>query len=400
MFLTREEEIMLEGKCGPAPALAMRLLVTLGQIFDAERMVAINSAQISGISYKNIGNAGLEFLENFADLGAQIRVRTNLNPAGMDLDKWKEFGITKSFAEKQLRIINAFRKMNIQSSCSCTPYLIGNRPRFGEHIAWAESSAVAYANSVLGARTNREGGPSALASAIIGKTPLYGYHLDGNRKPTHVVRVEIPVQGAFEYSMLGYIIGKKLGYGVPLVTGIHKKPALEELKAFSASAAAAGSIALYHIPRITPECQVVSKKNEASKETFFVEKSDFLQVIDTLSQTDIFDLVAIGCPHCNLSEISKLAKMVISKKLRRSVWAYTSREVYAAAESRGLVAIIEKAGGKVIKDTCMVVSPLEDMDIKAVATNSCKAAHYLPTTCKVRICLGSLDTCVKAALKQ
>jgi len=400
MFLTREEEMMLEGKCGRASALAMRLLVALGQIFDAERMVAINSAQISGISYKNIGNTGLEFLENFANLGAQICVRTNLNPAGMDLDKWKEFGISRSFAEKQLRIINAFRKMNIQSSCSCTPYLIGNRPRFGDHIAWAESSAVAYANSILGARTNREGGPSALASAIIGKTPLYGYHLDENRKPTYVVRVEIPVQGAFEYSILGYIVGKKLGYGVPLVTGIRKKPTFEELKAFSASIATVGSIALYHIPGITPECQVVSEKNEASKETFFVEKSDFQQVIDILYQVDTFDLVAIGCPHCTLSEISKLAKMVRGKKLRRSVWAYTSREVYAAAERRGLVTIIEKAGGKVVKDTCMVVSPLEDMDIKTVATNSCKAAHYLPTTCKVKIYLGSLDTCVEVALKQ
>jgi hypothetical protein len=399
VFLTHEEEMMLEGKCGPAAALAMKLLVALGQIFDAERMVAISSAQISGISYKNIGNAGLEFLENFANLGAQICVRTNLNPAGMDLDEWKEFGIRRSFAEKQLRIINAFRKMNIQSSCSCTPYLIGNKPRFGEHIAWAESSAVAYANSVLGARTNREGGPSALASAIIGKTPLYGYHLDENRKPTHVIRVEIPVQGAFEYSILGYIIGKKLGYGVPLVTGIHKKPTLEELKAFSASAATVGAIALYHIPGVTSECQLISEKNEAFKETLFIEKSDFQQVIDALSQTDTFDLAVIGCPHCSLSEISKLAKMVIGRKLRRSVWVYTSREVYAAAERRGFVAIIEKAGGKVIKDTCMVVSPLEDIGVKTIATNSCKAAHYLPATCKVKICLGSLETCVKAALE-
>ncbi|MBS7644090.1 aconitase X catalytic domain-containing protein [Candidatus Bathyarchaeota archaeon] len=400
MFLTQEEELILKGECGPAAALAMKLLMAIGQIYDAERMVVIKSAQISGVSYKNIGDAGLEFLENFANLGARVCVRTNLNPAGMDLDNWKDLGVSQSFAQKQFRIINAFRKMNIQSSCSCTPYLIGNKPGFGEHIAWAESSAIAYANSVLGARTNREGGPSALASAIIGKTPLYGYHLDENREPTCIVRVETPVQGTFEYSILGYVIGKKLGYGVPLIIGIHKKPKLEELKAFSASVATAGSIALFHIPKITPEYQVASEKREISKETFFVEKGDFKEVIDTLSQVDAFDLVVIGCPHCNLSEISKLAKMVIGKKLKRPVWVYTSREVYAAAERRGLVTIIEKSGGRVIKDTCMVVSPLEELGIKTVATNSCKAAHYLPTTCNVKIYLGSLETCVKAALKQ
>jgi predicted aconitase len=399
LFLTQEEEMILKGEHGPAAALAMKLLVALGQIYDAERMIAIKSAQISGVSYKNIGDAGLEFLENFANLGARICVRTNLNPAGMDLDNWKDLGISQSFAEKQFRIINAFRKMNIQSSCSCTPYLIGNKPRFGEHIAWAESSAVAYANSVLGARTNREGGPSALASAIIGKTPLYGYHLNENRNPTCVVRVEIPVQGAFEYSILGYVIGKKLGYGVPLITGIRKRPRLEELKAFSASVATAGSIALYHIPRITPEYRVTGEKREVFKETFSVEKSDFKEAIDALSQVDAFDLVVVGCPHCTLSEISKLAKMVIGKKLKRPIWAYTSREVYTAAKRRGLVAVIEKAGGRLIKDTCMVVSPLEDLGIKTVATNSCKAAHYLPTTCKVKIYLGSLETCVRLALK-
>ena len=189
MFLTREEEGMLAGQEGRATQKAMEILVALGKIYDAEKLVRVSSVQVSGVSYKNLGDAGLEFLNELAEDG-KARVKSTLNPAGMSLTDWKAQGIQSGFAEKQLQVIDAYRRLGLEISCTCTPYLAGNEPSFGQHIAWGESSAVAYANSVIGARTNREGGPSALAASLTGKTPLYGLHLKENRVPTHIVDVD------------------------------------------------------------------------------------------------------------------------------------------------------------------------------------------------------------------
>jgi len=175
--LTSEEQDMLDGKYGKAAKKSMEILTTLGEIFDAEEMVDVYGVQIAGVSYANLDEAGLEFLSEMAEDG-KVRVLTTLNPAGMDRENWQALGIDEEFAKNQNRAIDAFAKMGIITTCSCTPYLIGNTPHYNQHLAWAESSAVCYSNSVIGARTNREGGPSALASAITGKTPKYGYHLD------------------------------------------------------------------------------------------------------------------------------------------------------------------------------------------------------------------------------
>ncbi|WP_455392573.1 aconitase X, partial [[Eubacterium] cellulosolvens] len=161
MYLTPEEEKILKGEHGPVLERSLRLLARLGDIFGADKMIPVGSVQVAGVSYKSIGDPGLEFLEDYANLGAKVKVLTFLNPAGMDLVNWSTLGFPKEFAEKQLRIIDAFRSMGIVISATCTPYLAGNLPRFREHIAWSESSAVSFANSVIGARTNREGGPSA-----------------------------------------------------------------------------------------------------------------------------------------------------------------------------------------------------------------------------------------------
>ncbi|MBU4246298.1 MAG: aconitase X catalytic domain-containing protein, partial [Nanoarchaeota archaeon] len=179
MQLTKEETEMLAGKHGRAAQKSMEILVALGEIFGAKRLVPITSVQVAGVSYHNLGDAGLEYLSELAKDG-KVRVKTTLNPAGMDLIDWKKLGITKEFAQKQLKVIDSFKKLGIEITMTCTPYLAGNTPKTGEHIAWSESSAVCFANSVLGAKTNREGGPSALASAIVGKTAEYGLHLDKN----------------------------------------------------------------------------------------------------------------------------------------------------------------------------------------------------------------------------
>ena len=182
MELTKQEQAMLDGKEGYAVRKSMEILVALGEIFGAKSLIDVGSVQVAGVSYHNLGDAGLEFLDSLAKDG-RVKVLTTLNPAGMDLENWQQLGISPEFAEKQNLVIDAFTRMGILISCTCTPYLIGNLPLYGEHVAWSESSAVTFANSVLGARTNREGGPSALAAAFVGKTPCYGLHLDENRVP-------------------------------------------------------------------------------------------------------------------------------------------------------------------------------------------------------------------------
>ncbi len=208
MYLTKEEELILTGEYGYALQKAMEILVALGEIYGADRLIPIKSAQVAGVSYKNIGNAGIEFLRDFVDAGARVSVYTTLNPAGIGNDE---------FMEKQAEVLELYRRMGgIEATSTCTPYYGANLPKFGDHLAWSESSAVSFANSVIGARTNREGGPSSLAAAIVGKTPNYGLHLDENRKATVKVKVEAGgVKTFVDYAALGYHLGKSLGNDVP-----------------------------------------------------------------------------------------------------------------------------------------------------------------------------------------
>src|SRR5512135_1227785 len=208
MHLTSEEQQMLAGEHGRATQKSMEILSALGTIYAAERMVPVTSVQIAGVSFDNLGEAGLEFLSEMADGGGQARVLTTLNPAGMDIENWQALGISPDFAVRQVSVIEAFTRMGVTDTCTCTPYLTGNLPQLGEHIAWAESSAVCYANSVLGARTSREGGPSALAASLTGLTPDYGHHLDQHRRPSFTVRVTTPLADTHEFGALGFVIGK------------------------------------------------------------------------------------------------------------------------------------------------------------------------------------------------
>ena len=211
-MLSAEEQSMLNGDAGPGVQRAMEIVATLGRIYGAPDLVPVTHVQIAGVSYKNLGDAGVEFLNQWADDGAQVRVPTTLNPAGMEMDRWQAMGISPSFAEPQLSAVGAFVKMGVTPTMSCTPYLFPDYvPQRGDHLAWAESSAVAFANSVLGARTNREGGPSALAAAIVGRTPRYGYHLDGERLADVVIEVRCPLREVADFGALSYVVGKQVG---------------------------------------------------------------------------------------------------------------------------------------------------------------------------------------------
>jgi len=380
MFLTKEEEKMLDGEYGPGVEKAMRILVTLGDIYDAEKMVRVGSAQISGISYKSIGDAGTEFLEDFAKSGVRFRVTTTLNPAGMDLEDWKKMGVPEDFAKNQIRIINALTKMGAIPIPSCTPYFHGFYPRFGEHVAWAESSAVAFVNSVIGARTNREGGPSALSAAITGRTPYYGLHLKENRAPriTFVIKDYTP-ETPHEYSLIGYYIGLVAKNKIPLVIGL--KGTSEQLRSLGAGMAASGGIPMFHIKDITPESNDFTEPSEK----VFIEKKDVEETRERLTDTDDVDIITFGCPHLSLREVLQYYEFFKKRTPRKRVWLCTSRVVKDYLKEKGIVQELEKQNVLVLADTCMVVAPLEEMGIKSIGIDSSKGAHYSRNLSKLKV---------------
>lgn len=393
MLLTAEEEGMLAGREGRATQKCMEILVTLGRIYGAERMVPVSSVQVSGVSYKNLGDAGIEFLSELA-VDGRARVKTTLNPAGMSLTEWRSQGIDETFAGKQLQVIDAYRRLGLDISCTCTPYLAGNEPSFGQHIAWGESSAVVYANSVLGARTNREGGPSALAASLTGRTPLYGYHLDQNRRPTLRVEVEAPLRSPEDFSTMGYYVGKVVKDGVPEFVGV-KSAGVEELKTMSAALASSGGVAMFHIQGLTPEAGTIPGGIEAL--TFTLR--EVAETRDELDGEGVPDFVSVGCPHCSINELASIARMVSGKKVAKEFWVCCSREVKRQADEAGYSRTIVESGAKFATDTCMVVAPIEELGHRVVATNSAKATHYLRNA-GLGVRFMPLEECVAEAMRR
>ncbi|WP_297506632.1 aconitase X catalytic domain-containing protein [Thermococcus sp.] len=365
MYLTKEEELVLAGEYGYALQKAMEILVALGDIYGADRLIPIKSAQVAGVSYKNIGEAGIEFLRDFVNAGAKVSVYTTLNPAGIGDDE---------FMEKQAEVLNLYREMGIEVTSTCTPYYGANLPKFGDHIAWSESSAVIFANSVIGARTNREGGPSSLASAIVGKTPNYGLHLEENRKATVIVDVQAKVKTFVDYATLGYHLGRALGNDVPYFRGIRPEKT-EFLKEMGASMAASGSIALYHVEGETPEYKgaIVDKL-----ETITVEDGDIKAVREQFSDDwSEIDMILIGCPHASIIEVKEIAELLAmrGRPLKIPLFITASRAVKALADSLGYTDVIERYNGRIIADSCFVVSPIKGW-YNGIATNSGKSAFY------------------------
>ena len=393
MFLTKEEQAMCDGEYGETIRKSMDILVALGDIYGASGLVDITSAQVSGVSYKTIGEAGLEYLQDLAkDESAKASVNASLNPPGTDLDNWKELGFPEYFAIKQNEIVDAYADLGILKTCTCTPYLVGNVPRFRDHISWSESSAVAYSNSVIGARTNREGGPAALAAAIVGKTPLYGFHLEENRKANLVVNVNAKLKGA-DFGALGYIIGKVVGGGIPYFK-MKNTPNNNDLKTLGAALASSGSVALYHVEDVTPEHDLNSE--EDIEDIMFVSDKEILETRQALTTTDReIDLVCLGCPHASLEEIKQVASVVEGKTIKNKLWICTSVSVKATADRMGYTQTIESAGGNVVCDTCMVVAPIEEMGFEVIGVNSAKAANYVPSMCGLDVVYDDVENLIR-----
>jgi predicted aconitase len=386
MYLSREEEAILKGDGGETLRRMMEILVALGEIYGAERLVSVRSVQIAGVSFKNIGEAGLEWI---SDLEGHVAVPSILNPAGMDLCLWREMGISEDFASRQKAAIDAYQRLGISIDCTCTPYQIyDSLAGPGDHLAWSESSAVSYANSVIGARTNREGGPSALAAALVGKTALFGYHLDENRMPTHLVTVETDLCGS-DYGALGFLVGGIVLDGVPIFR-LRDKPTTDELKALGAAMAASGSVALYYVKSVTPKPPGKSEPGER----IVLERADIVGVYEKHPGSDA-DVVALGCPHCSANELEQIARLLDGKRVQKELWVCTARKI--AEKNPRLVKRIEASGARVFCDTCMVVSPATET-FRKMMVNSGKALVYLPGLGGVKAGLGSTKECIDAAL--
>ncbi|MDD1665577.1 MAG: aconitase X catalytic domain-containing protein [Methanomicrobiales archaeon] len=388
MELTREEEKTLEGGEGETRRRMMELLVGLGKVFGASRLIPIASAQVSGASYKTIGRWGLAWLES---LDAKVTVPTILNPVGMDRERWREAGISPEFAENQNKVLEVYRRLGVRLECTCTPYEI-LPTRFGEHLAWAESSAVAYANSVIGARTNREGGPGALAAAIIGKTPCYGLHLDRERAPDLVIRVEGfsgDKNRPDHYGALGFLAGKLAGNRIPFFRGIRPLP--DDLKAMGAAMAATGAVALFHVEGVTPE----AGRWQPETGPLEIQTITSAQVGDLLKGIEV-EVVAMGCPHCSAAELAGIARLLRGKRVKKPLFVFTSRRLVEG--NRPLVSEIEATGARVYADTCMVVSPMMEA-FSSVMVDSGKAFAYVPSLCGAMVRIGTREECVAEATK-
>jgi predicted aconitase len=397
--LTPEEQSRLRGEYGIAVQRAMEIIVALAKIYGARCLVPVSGVQVAGVSYKNLGEAGLDFLREWAAQGAKVCVPTTLNPAGMDMAQWRALGFTDEFARHQQAVVEAYTAMGIRPTCTCTPYLVGSLPGRGDHIAWAESSAVSFANSALGARTNREGGPSALAAAITGRTAAYGLHLDEHRLARHRIDVRCSLQTISDWSALGYLAGQRVHNGVPYFymhdnVSTADTDLTDQLKALGAAMAASGAVALYHVDGITPEARQANMLTPRAQRIVIDDLEPGYRALNAHCQH--VDLVGIGCPHASPREIVDVARAVAGKHLQAALWVTTARETRDQMPVE--VRTIEAAGGRVVADTCLVVAPVEQLGYQVMATNSAKMATYAPSHSGLKVRFGPLVQCIEAAV--
>lgn len=377
MFLSKEQEKMLDGDHGTVIAKCMELVVKIGEVYGAECLVPVESTQIAGVSYLTVGDPIFSFFKMLMKDNVQVKVPSWLNPAGMDLKRWKEMGISTDFANKQLQILDNYKKLGIKPTLTCTPYLIGYQPRYESHLAWSESSAVIMANGYYGARTNREGGPSSLASALTGFTAKYGMHLRENRRPQLKIKVKINMKDFVDFSILGYWFGEKYKDKIPIFEGI-KKLDLEYAKLLSSAMAASGSVPLFHVLDITPEAKNEQFEKDIETIEFTLNEKKEVQQEFTSDKQKI-DLVVLGCPHASKRELKMIVNSLEKKEIKNDIdlWIFTSKKILDEIREKSIISKIERSGGEVFVDTCMVVCPVIKEKHSIIATNSAKAAFYL-----------------------
>ena len=402
--LTERDRGLLAGDEGAAAARAMRIVVRMAEVFQAASLLDITQAHIDSTIY--IGEANLDFAERLVRDGARVVVPTTLNASGLDEHGWREWAVPADWAEKARRQMVAYEQMGCLPTWTCAPYQTEHAPRFGQQIAWGESNAIVYANSVLGARTERYPDLLDICAAITGRVPAFGLHLDENRRGQVLFQIEgVPQklqQDDSFYPVLGHLVGKAAGDRVPVIDGLAVTPSADQLKALGAAAASSGNVGLFHIAGVTPEAPTrqAAFAGHAPGQILQVDLPSLRQARQELTTGDGegLDLVVLGSPHFSLAEFQRLASLLRGRR-HPSVrfLVTTSRAVAHLARQSGLLDPLEAFGGQVTVDTCILTSPMLPPEVRRLMTNSGKYAYYAPGLLGVQVVFGSLEDCVRSA---
>src|SRR3990172_9260427 len=404
--LSKFDRSNLSGARGPAPRMAMSIIVRMAEVLEAQRLMDISQAHIDSTIY--LGEAGLEFAERLAGYQATVSVPTTLNVSAVDENGWQEWAVPGEWAEKARRQMIAYQSMGCIPTWTCAPYQTDHAPTFGQQIAWGESNAIVFANSVIGARTERYPDLMDICAAITGRVPAVGLHLTENRAGNVSIRlVDIPESLQMDdsfYPVLGHLLGTAAGDGIPVIEGFLVKPAEDQLKALGAAAASSGNVALFHIVGITPEAPTreAAFQGRAPERTIEVTLPGLRTARQelTTAEGDELDLVVLGSPHFSLAEFKNLAPLLQGERRHPRVefLVTTSRAMAALARKADLLEAFEAFGGRLTLDTCILASPMLPPEIRRLMTNSAKYAYYAPGLLKTQIVFASTQDCVRSAV--
>ena len=413
MRLTDQEKAMLDGDDGEARQRAMSGLVQLGEAFGAEDMVAIQYAHVHpGMA---LYAQDVELMEDLVAIGAEMAVPATANVTNVDTVNWQATGAPEKLARLQQRGAATHAKLGCASAMTCTPYWAGHWPTWNMHMTSIESTVTIFCNSVLGAKSNRDGFFSVYAG-IAGRYPRFGYHLDENRVGTHLVRVNAPLEAVSDFSALGFHVGQVVGTEVPVFTGFERRPTLDELDALGATLATTGGVSMYIVPGVTPPFADVADAfaGRTPPGEIAVGQADLEAVYDTYNAgagTPV-DFVHLGCPHASYEEMRQFAALLEGRQVHDGVelWVTTARDVARAAGEAGIVATIEKAGGKVVADTCPMSChfarttspdsdiPLPEPTMKVMVMDSGKQAKYVRDMIQCESLMTSAEAAVESAV--
>jgi len=406
LMLSADDHAQLDGGRGPAAQMAMRIIARMAEVCGADSLMDITGAHIDSALFQ--GDATLEFAERLAGLGAKVIVPTTLNVSGVDEHGWREWATPPEWAAKARRQMVAYQSMGAIPTWTCAPYQTEWRPKFGQQIAWGESNAICFANSVIGARTERYPDLMDICAAITGRVPATGLHLTENRAGQVLMRlVDVPrrAQEVDEfYPVLGHLIGKIAQERISVIEGVIVAPSEDQLKALCAAASASGAAALIHIVGVTPEARTTeSAFQKRSPQQTVVITMDSLRAARgelTTAVGEKLDLIVLGSPHFSLAEFKKLAPLLEGKRRHHDVQflVTSSRLMAGLADQAGLLAPLKQFGGKVTVDTCILTTPMLRPEIKTLMTNSAKYAYYSPGLLNAQVAFGSLEDCVRSAV--
>jgi predicted aconitase len=410
MKLQKREEDLLSGKYGPKQKQCMEILISLGDCYEAQRMIPISSAHIAG-NYAVMMDEGVEWLEAFAADRLKVSVFTTKNPELYDFEDAGELKVPEVYRHKQTRIDAALRALGVTLTYSCHHFLVGNLPRFGDHIAWASSGSQVYANSIIGARSNREGDHVILAAAITGLIPEWGMHLTENRRGQVLIdlgNIDFAELDNTDFQAMGWQLGKKIGDKLPVLVGLPPDLPIEDIKGLLYSMTVTGAMGLVHMVGITPEAPTVEAAfgvTECPKETIQITQKEIRQAYREISSAtdNKVDLVIFGCPQCTIKEIGKAAALLEGKKIHpeTELWICTSNWCKKLSERMGLLETIKAAGGRIVADIGAADGPylyLKEDGIRTTAINSARGSYYSHNLFGMGTWFGSTEQCIQAAI--